>query len=226
MGLAEHEHRKHEGTGSGLGSTGQYDNTTGTGQQHHLGRDAAVGAGGVEVAEHEHRKHEGLTGSNQGYGNTTSSGLTGSNQGYDNTTSSGLTGSNQGQHHYGRDAAGLGAAGAVGEHEYRKHDITSGQHSGLTGGSGMGMGNTTSATGPNQPMVGDDRNRLHKDPPADHPAAQTQQGMGVGMGGGAHVPGSSGERERLVGQGEQSLDGQTGVENSHAAGGVNAASNY
>jgi hypothetical protein len=207
--LAEHEHRKHEGIGA---KQTQYDSLptgTGAGQtetigtSHHLGHDAAVGAGGVGLAEHENRKHEG-----------TSSGLTGSNQGYDNTTSSGLTGSNQGQHHYGRDAAGLGAAGVIGEHEYRKHNATSGQHSGLTGSE---FGNTSTATGPNQPIVGDERNRLHKEPPLGHPAAQA---------GGAHVPASGSERERLVGQGEQRLDGQTVVGNSHVQGGVNAASNY
>lgn len=32
--------------------------TTVTTGQHHLGRDAAVGAGTAGVAEHEHRKHE------------------------------------------------------------------------------------------------------------------------------------------------------------------------
>lgn len=58
------EHRKHEherGTGvggttgpTGLGqSTGAYDDTSGTTghQSSHLGRDAAVGAGGVGLAE-------------------------------------------------------------------------------------------------------------------------------------------------------------------------------
>ena len=41
-------------TGAGYDTT---TGTTGTGT-HHLGRDAAIGAGGVGLAEHEHRKHE------------------------------------------------------------------------------------------------------------------------------------------------------------------------
>lgn len=36
-------------------------------------------------------------------------------------------------HHSGRDAAAVGGAGALGEHEYRKHEVASGQHSELTG---------------------------------------------------------------------------------------------
>ena len=260
--FGEHEHRKHEGTtGSGYntssGLTG-YDNTssglTGSnqGQHSHLGRDAAgVGAAGA-FGEHEHRKHESTTGGNQ-YGNT-SSGLIGSNQGqhshlgrdaagvgaagafgehehrkhenitggnqYGNT-SSGLTGSSQGHHsHLGRDAAGAGGAGAIGEHEYRKHDNASQfpsiqksslrqdpQYSGAAYDSSNTGFQTESRTG--------DRNRLHKDPPSDHPASQAQGG----------VPASASERQRMVVQGEERLDSDTGVANPHQ-GGVNAPRNY
>jgi len=83
------------GTGpshSGVGAHTSDITNTGTGQQHHLGRDTAAGTGGAGLAEHEQRKHEGLTG-NQ-YNNQ--SGLTGGGtQG-----TSGLTGSNIRSDHY------------------------------------------------------------------------------------------------------------------------------
>jgi len=63
----------------------------------------------------------------------------------------------------------------------------------------------------------DGRNRLHKDPPAGHPAAQT---------GSSHVPASKDEREKVLGEGEQVIDKDSGVANSHADRGVNAATNY
>lgn len=168
-----------EGFGSGpthhSGVGGQSSGVTGTHQQHHLGRDAAVGAGGVGLAEHEHRKHEGLTGNQHG----TSSGLTGSNQGtmgpaqvageqkYDSMTGqqgqggyaqlgqqSGLAG-NQGQQ------SGLGAAEVAGERKYDSMTGQQGEQSGFVGNQG-----TSGLTG------SEGRNRLHKDPPANHPAAQ------------------------------------------------------
>ena len=83
------------GTGAGTHNALEDDNTGGR-SGHHLGRDAAVGAGGVGLAEHEHRKHEG-----------TGSGI-GSTGQYDNTSSTGT-----GQHHLGRDAALAGGAGGV-----------------------------------------------------------------------------------------------------------------
>merc|ERR1712093_720647 len=39
----------------------------------------------------------------------------------------------QSGHHTGRDAAAIGGAGLVGEHEYRKREGTAGHQSGLTG---------------------------------------------------------------------------------------------
>jgi hypothetical protein len=89
-------------------NTGTMDNSR---SDHHYGRDAAVGAGGVGLAEHEHRKHErerevGI-GSNTGAYN-------------DDPAYTGTTGSTG--HHYGRDAA-VGAGGiGVAEHEHRKHE--------------------------------------------------------------------------------------------------------
>jgi hypothetical protein len=65
--------------------------------------------------------------------------------------------------------------------------------------------------------IGDGRNRLHKDPPAGHSASQD---------GSSHVPASKSEREKMVSEGEGSIDKDSGVANSHAAGGANAASNY
>jgi hypothetical protein len=181
---------------------------TGNQQEHHTGRDAAtLGAAGL-VGEHEYRKHEGATGQH--------SSLTGSNtqiQHGNSNTSSGLTGSNQTGHHTGRDTAGLGAAGLVGEHEYRKHDTTS-SLKGSNNQSDLGGSNTSGFTGVNQGVYG--RNKLHKDPPADHPAAQA----------GSHVPTSGAKSEDIIDQGQSQIDKDTGVVNSHAEGGVNAASNY
>ena len=197
--LGEHEHRKHEhenvgSMGIGNQSSGITGSTTGTGNQHHLGRDAAVGAGGVGLAEHEHRKHE-----------AKNEGVVGGRQ-YDNTTSttSGLTGSYPGP-------------------EYRKDELTTGQYSTASQPSALGGqesiprsgydSNTTGGIG-GIGGVGGDRNRLHKDPPTVHPAAQSG------------VPGSGTAREGMIGQGEQRLDQDTGVANAPGQGGVNAASNY
>jgi len=211
VGLAEHEHRKHEGvSGTHHGNTGltgsgnQYDNTT-SGSGSHAGRDtAALGAAGT-IGEREHRKHEGVSGTHH---NTTSSGLTGNGNQYNTASGSGTTGS-----HIGRDSAALGTAG-VGEHEYRKHDTATGHQSGLTGhGFSTGQSGTTGSSGlTGNNTTGEDRNRLHKEPPIGHPASG--------------VPASGAERERTIGQGENRLDGDTGVANSHVEGGVNAASNY
>ena len=119
-GLAAHEHSKHD-SGYQQGSTSGYDNQTGYQQgsntgygqqtsgsgltgsqqgQHHLGRDAALGAGAGGLAAHEYGKHK--SGHQQG------------STGYDQTSGSGLAGSQQGQgqHHYGRDATALGGAGS------------------------------------------------------------------------------------------------------------------
>ncbi|CZR66004.1 uncharacterized protein PAC_15904 [Phialocephala subalpina] len=199
-------------------------------QGHHFGRDAALGtgaAGAAGVAAHEHRKHDSgyQPSSTTGYDNkTAASGLTGSTGQYDNT-SSGYAGS-QGRtgHHTGRDAVDLGGAGAFGEHEYRKHDTTSGQHqpgsntSSQYDNTGLGYGQQQSGiTGTQEygssdtshkgigPSVGSasGRRRLHKDPPASHPAS-----------GSSHVPASGGEAERMMQEGKEDLGRDTGVANT------------
>ncbi len=118
--------------------------------------------------------------------------------GYDNTASigSGLSGNQQTGtgHHTGRDAAALGGAGLVGEHEYRKHEDGSGlgtttQQSGYTGsnnsaneagsgypGSNTQSENTTSGLGSKVIEGSDGRNRLHKDPPAGYSTSGTNVG--------------------------------------------------
>ena len=96
--------------GTGTGSltndptlSGTQSGTTGTGHRdHHLGRDAALGAGAggaaYEADKHHHNKH-------------------------DPTSTTGVTGSQDPQHHYGRDAAlGAGAAGAGYEVDKHHHD--------------------------------------------------------------------------------------------------------
>lgn len=222
--LAEHEHRKHEGshqTGSSIGSSGQYDNTSSSQHEsgHHLGRDAAVLGGAGALGEHEHRKYEGShqADSNLGSGHNTSSTH------------------HQSGHHLGRDAAAAG----VGEHEYRKHasgthDPASsseyGQQSDTTGSSNYGQQHTTGSNkitdpsndgrvGPNVVEGSDGRNRLHKDPPAGHPAA-TASGFGSGSGSGfgekgtSNVPSSGNETQRMMQEGKEELRDDTGVAHS------------
>ncbi|KAE8446283.1 hypothetical protein EG329_012369 [Mollisiaceae sp. DMI_Dod_QoI] len=199
-------------------STDQYGNsldsgvTSGTGneyspagsQGHHLSRDAAIGAGAVGatgVAANKHQKHD------SGY-------QQGSTTGYnDKTSNSGLTGSQQGQHHTGRDAAVLGSTGAVGEHEYHKHENPTGssslrddtglgysqQQSGTTGSNIQDLGlddRNDGRKGPHVVSGSDGRNRLHKDPPANHPAS-----------GGSQVPTRGGEL------GDENLNTDMGVTN-------------
>jgi hypothetical protein len=54
-----------------------YDMGSTTGTDHHYGRDAAVGAGGVGLAEHEHRKHDREHEAEAGLGSNTTTGTTG-----------------------------------------------------------------------------------------------------------------------------------------------------
>jgi hypothetical protein len=63
----------------------------------------------------------------------------------------------------------------------------------------------------------DGRNRLHKNPPPNHPAAQEAQ---------AGVPASVSERKKLINEGEQNLDRDTGAANAHGQGGINPSINY
>jgi hypothetical protein len=134
------------------------------GSRHHLGRDAAVGAGGVGLAEHEHRKHEREreAGMGSSTGIDSNTGVYGDNSTYDNTTgtatgphkssllnkldprvdsNSGTTDNTGSGHHYGRDAA-VGAGGVgLAEHEHRKHERE--RETGV--GSTTGIGSNTRA---------------------------------------------------------------------------------
>jgi len=176
---------------------------------------------------------------------------------YGSTTGTGTTGAG---HHYGRDASAVGGAAAVGEHEHRKHEhsgtneypSTTGQTSGTTGTYSNNDTNTTSntsghhlgrdtaslggaaAVGEHEHRKHDGHNRLHKDPPASHPASQggmTKDSQyiepGTGRttdptdnygtsttGIGTSVPASGSERRNMVGHGEERLDHDTGVGNA------------
>ncbi|KAL9062926.1 MAG: hypothetical protein Q9157_008534, partial [Trypethelium eluteriae] len=114
--------------------------------QHHLGRDAAIaggvgaaGAGAYEAGKHSDRSDRGPPGSTTGYDTqraemhpthtaptaaTGASGTTGTS-----STATGMPTQSREeepkQHHYGRDAAVAGGAGAVGAgaaHEYKQHE--------------------------------------------------------------------------------------------------------
>ncbi|RDW75006.1 hypothetical protein BP6252_06148 [Coleophoma cylindrospora] len=286
---------------------------------HHRGRDAAgVGAAGV-LAEHEYKKHEGTSGqqlnTGSGYGSTSGqrglslseastdqdgnplvgAGTTADHQpiggGHHHerdtalATAAGETGAlgthddrqhvgtshrpSRGQtfglpstgkdHHYGKDAAGMEGANVLGSHEHQRHERPSGEytkthdwndpkdptsptyvHSGTgqithssslankadprvdnstaprsTGDSSYGSDNFHGTTGHSGTTHGagygeSERNRLHKDPPASHPAARG-------------VPSSTSETSRMINEGKQGLEQDTGVANSH---GTNSASNY
>jgi len=311
--LGEHEYRQHQNTTgqhSGLTGSGQHSGVTGTGHQSNL-----TGTTGHQSGLTSSGQHSGVTGHQSNLTDTTGhqSNLTGTGQ------HSGITGAGQhsnltgtdnrhGHNHTGRDAATLGTAGAVGEHEYRKHENTSGltgsghhtntgtghqsgltgtsHHSNTTGSNLTGTGNNNqygtshqsglsgtqsnlsgtgnnnqygthqsglTGTGNNYPTThsglseatttqtgqpisstyntssglghsstASDRNRLHKDPPSSHPASQFTSSHDSSSKEGAHVPASGAERERLVGQGEERLDRDTGV----AHGGAQPSNNY
>jgi hypothetical protein len=78
LGDKLHDVERNRGVNDGMTGAG-YDTTTGTTGTgtHHLGRDAAVGAGGVGLAEHEHRKHEEERGTGVGGTYPTATGTTG-----------------------------------------------------------------------------------------------------------------------------------------------------
>jgi len=84
-----------------------------------------------------------------------------------------------------------------------------------TQGLGQNDSSYNSGTGPG--VVQEGRNKLHKDPPAGHPAAQQyQSGSGEG-----HVPGSGSQREGLLSEGKRDINDDTGVAGSHSTGGNN-----
>ncbi|RDW85826.1 hypothetical protein BP5796_04151 [Coleophoma crateriformis] len=271
--LAEHEYKKHEGTsgqqlntGSGYGSasdqrgpsvseasTDQDGNPlvgAGTtaehqpiGGEHHHERDVALATAAGEtgaLGTREDRQHLGTS-------HSPSRGQT-----------SGLPSTGK-DHHYGKDAAAMEGANVLGSHEHQGHERTSGEnmkthdrndpndpksptyvHSGTgqtthssslankadlrvdnstaprsTGDSSYGTDNFHGITGNSGTTHGagygeSERNRLHKDPPASHPAAKG-------------VPSSTSETSRMINEGKQGMEQDTGVANSH---GTNLATNY
>jgi len=205
---------------------------------HHTGRDAAAIGGAGLVGEHEYRKREGTAGHQSGLtGSQGQSGLAGnqSSGGYQSVLDpSRQTGTSTGQQDYrqhdttsgyqtGRETGGLGSTG---QQDYRQHDTSSGYQTGREtsgiGSSGQHHDTSIGSSGLMGSKTSDlsGRNRLHKDPPASHPAAQAYSG---GNDGGAHVPASGADRERLVEQGKGNLDRDTGVAN---APGANTSTNY
>jgi hypothetical protein len=113
-----------------------------------------------------------------------------------------------GSHQTGDNITLPGSTGLAHDYEYRKQDTTSG----LMGSNTQPEFTDSNITGVNESVDG--RNRLHKHPPAGHPASQD-----------SYVPADSAERVNMVSEGK-SIDKDTGVANSHATGGVNAATNY
>jgi hypothetical protein len=113
-------------------------------------------------------------------------------------------GQSSGSSQVGRDAAlgGLGGAG-VG---YGVGGIN--EQKGLES-QGLGQHDSSYESGSTS------RNRLHKDPPSGHPAAQ-QYSSGEG-----HVPANGSQREGLVSEGKNAIDNNTGVSGSHSTTGNN-----
>ncbi|KAK1050759.1 hypothetical protein LTR74_016950 [Friedmanniomyces endolithicus] len=176
IGLEEHERRKHAGGErmGGLGSSNEQERLQGQQQpQHHYGRDATLaggaGAGALGLEEHERRKHAdrermgGLgSGDERRHGQNLSSDEAVLHGGQDvppnayyealKDKDTGHMANTSGQsgnpdHHYGRDAALAGGAGAgalgLEEHERRKH--AGGNNMG-----GLGSGNDQGLQQPGQ----------------------------------------------------------------------------
>ena len=143
-------------------------------KHHHLGRDAAVGAGGVGLAEHEHHKHQNeREGYQLGMGDNSGTGSSG--------------------HHLGRDAAvGAGGAGLVDHHEHeRQRGTGTGAYDNTTGSSGHHLGRDTA--------VGAGGVGL-----AEHEHHKHQGERGTGTGNYDNTAGSSGHhlgRDAAVGAG-------------------------
>lgn len=218
----------HNTTGQGLtgstqhsnvpGTSGHSSNLTGTGtgnQTSHTGRDAAALGTAGAVGEHEYRKHEnptshsGLGGSNQHSSTAHHSNLTGTgnNQQYGTTGNQqyGTTGTSQQYGTTGTQQYGTTRPSTLGQQSHTLSEATTDQS-----GNPIGL---SSSSG--------DRNRLHKDPPASHPASQLHSSSQAQDTKGG-VPASGAERERMIGQGEERLDKDTGV----AHGGVDTSRNY
>lgn len=237
----------------GIQNTGIHN----TSKDHHYGRDAAsLGTAGALV-EKQHKNHESASGQHLSTisGTGATSGQPGLSSSEASTDQDGnrLTGEDAtderqrtgNEHHYGRDAAVAGGVG--GEHTKARglNDLNDPEpptyvHSGAgqtahprslaqktdpptdmstaprsTGDFSYGTGTTHGPTGHPGTTHGagygeNDRNRLHKDPPASHPAA-------------GGVPSSSSETSKIIHEGKQGLKQDTGVGNSHS---TNTAANY
>ncbi|KAN0106804.1 hypothetical protein V8E51_009680 [Hyaloscypha variabilis] len=227
-GIAEHEHNKHSGPtslaekpkGKDIGDIlhGADRNRGVPGSSGFPGTEGfGTGTGGALAAKEASRsgRSEATTDQsgaalpldpNRGAGAGGDNYQTGQ---YDTTSGSGLTGSHNTDHSF----AVPRSTGLATDNEYRKPDTTSGLMGSATQYGPTGSDSTTSGVNAGS----DGRNRLHKDPPAGHPAAQT---------GSSHVPASKDEREKVLNEGEAAIDKDSGVANSHADREVNAATNY
>ena len=129
---------------------------TSTGQ-HHLGRDAAVGAGVGGIGEHEFRKHENAgvdSVTTSGYGNNDSTLGSRTGIGHGNTqTTQNINPNTTSGSHLGRDAVVGAGVGGIGEHELRRHEqagvgsipsSTTGANQTSLAGANSTVGNTTS----------------------------------------------------------------------------------
>ncbi|KAI6711463.1 hypothetical protein JHW43_006019 [Diplocarpon mali] len=198
--LHDHDHGKHSITQGNAPATGH-----GAG---HVDRHAAVpgstGVAGAGLAEHEHR----TPGSNFA-ANHPRSGLAHGQPGQTGVSRTMDTGrvfplSDAGQHGHARHDSGY------------PHDKTSPTYAASypTASSDLEQEHMPSA-GPH-PKTSDlsGRNRLHKDPPAGHPA---YSGAGAGD---ALIPASDSERRNLVGEGREELRRDTGAVNASGDGAV------
>merc|ERR1712230_202364 len=115
---AEKEHKHHEKKKGGLLSF--------------LHRDKSKKYSAEEEAEFDRQEREHKAGREFPLGHSKhDSGYT------DKNSPTHATSQHQPGHHTGRDAAAIGGAGLVGEHEYRKREGTAGHQSGLTGSQGQ-----------------------------------------------------------------------------------------
>ncbi|KAL3424510.1 hypothetical protein PVAG01_03791 [Phlyctema vagabunda] len=223
----------HEST-TGSHGVGNDHHTSSTATGHHTGRDATALGGAAAVGEHEHRKHDnvGSTGTHgAGYGTSTNAGPHDSNvankadprvdSDRDGRSGAGYGTAGHSTAGHSTTGAGYGTSTNAGPHDSNlanKADPridsdrdgrsaagygTTGQH---TTGSGLTGNQTSSHTTHGAGYGEDDRNRLHKEPHS------------------SHVPGSLSERSNIVGQGQDRLNENTGVANSHAN--PNTSTNY
>jgi hypothetical protein len=170
VGLAEHEHRKHEQGASGVGSNlpGPAPNTAGPHKLDWLNKlDPRVNANpeGPQTTGHGPFKVDSATAATgKPYDPTTGYTANPAHHGIQSVPD----GSHGGSSHLGRDAAGAGIVGAgayeADKHHHNKHDQTLGQ----TGNSGI-TGRSTTTAGPHSsniankadPTADSDRSKNH-----------------------------------------------------------------